>query len=103
MNLYTYVGGNPVSNIDPLGLETCVLVTQGLLGVGTHAALYTSHGSNGGPALYDPSGNYHMQSGNNDPVNSDIEQTSGTDHGFQRQLEHTYDIAYHSDSIGVPP
>lgn len=57
ISTYGYVGANPVVQIDPSGLVTVVIITTDH-GVGSHAALYTSRGDAGGPALYDPAGNY---------------------------------------------
>lgn len=59
-----YVGGNPLWAIDPWGLETCVLVTRGIGGLGTHTALYMSgvrrneSDKRSTPVLYDPAGSY---------------------------------------------
>lgn len=69
--IYAYVGGNPVSYVDPFGLETCLLTTVGPGGVRDHAAVYTSRGDGaGGPALYDPAGAYSSanQAGSGDLV-----------------------------------
>jgi hypothetical protein len=55
---------------DPMGLETCVLVTRMTGGIADHAALYMSRGSDrGGPAIYDPSGSYARAM---DPHNGDM-------------------------------
>ncbi len=55
-NLYQYAGGNPISLVDPLGLETCLLTTVGPVGIRDHASIYTSRGDGGGAAIYDPAG-----------------------------------------------
>lgn len=57
-----YVGGNPLNRIDPLGLETTVVINYNTPLIGTHAGLYVGHGvldgQPAGPEIYDPSGSY---------------------------------------------
>ncbi len=69
-NLYQYAGGNPISLIDPLGLETCLLTTVGPVGIRDHASIYTSRGDGGGAAIYDPAGGFSRvnQAGTGDVV-----------------------------------
>ncbi|RUL65784.1 RHS repeat protein [Dyella dinghuensis] len=54
---YAYAGSDPLSHIDPFGLATTIIVTYDG-GIGTHAALYTDHGFENGPFIYDPAGAY---------------------------------------------
>jgi len=63
-NTYGYAGGNPVNSIDSLGLETCLLTTVAFFGIRDHAAICTSHGGpSGGPAIYDPAGDFASANG----------------------------------------
>jgi rfaE bifunctional protein nucleotidyltransferase chain/domain len=60
MNLYAFVGNNPVNWVDPLGLKTIVIITTdyflNLVPYGSHAAVYIDN--NGNPIIYDPAGSY---------------------------------------------
>lgn len=56
-NTYGYAEQNPLTGVDPLGLETCVVVTTNSWGIRNHSALYMSQGD-GAPFLFDPSGAY---------------------------------------------
>lgn len=64
VSTYAYVGGNPVTGIDSLGLETCVVVTTTSSGIRDHSGLYMSRGGSGGsPFLFDPAGSYARSHG----------------------------------------
>jgi len=59
-NFYQYVLNDPLNSIDPLGLDTTVIIIYdtGVGGItyGSHAALLIDNGGN--PILYDPAGMY---------------------------------------------
>jgi RHS repeat-associated protein len=58
INTYGYGVGNPLSNIDSVGLDT-TLVTTYDYGFGSHSAMYISRGSTS--FLYDPAGSFDPQ------------------------------------------
>jgi RHS repeat-associated protein len=91
LSTYTYVAGDPLLYVDPMGLETCVLVTRMTGGFADHAALYFSRGSDsGGPAIYDPAGSYARSL---DPGNGDMITGKAADMGkfaeFYKRLDGT--------------
>lgn len=64
LNTYSYALQNPMSYVDPFGLETCILITRNSLGFGNHAALFTDGSANtDGPFLFDPGGSYGQDNG----------------------------------------
>lgn len=62
---YSYARANPISNADPLGLKTTVVITYDGA-IGSHAALYVTNGLYNEPMLYDPAGGRY---GNNERFN----------------------------------
>ncbi|CBL45588.1 Rhs family protein [gamma proteobacterium HdN1] len=63
VSTYGYGLGNPMLYVDPLGLETCLLITRTSWGFGTHSALWASNGMYGQQWMYDPSGSYNKEHG----------------------------------------
>lgn len=61
ISTYAYVDGNPMTRIDPFGLDTYVVVTFDL-GIGSHSALFISRPGTQ-PFLYDPAGSYTSPAG----------------------------------------
>ncbi len=60
-NFYQYVFNDPLNSIDPLGLDTTVIIVYDKVGgitLGTHAALLVDNDGRGNPILYDPAGDY---------------------------------------------
>ena len=55
--MYAYVRSNSIRYVDPTGLATTVIITYDY-GIGSHAAVYTDHGFENGPFIYDPAGSY---------------------------------------------
>lgn len=90
LNTYSYVKNNPISFVDLLGTETCVLVTYNSFGVGNHAALLmTQGGDKGAPFLFDPAGSYAASNG------------GGSGDFLEGKKANFSDFAkYHSDKFG---
>jgi RHS repeat-associated protein len=63
INLYAYVGNNPVNAVDSSGKRTTIITVYdnipGLGWTGTHTAIYVDSG-NGNRVLYDPAGSYQI-------------------------------------------
>ena len=61
-NFYQYVLNDPLNSIDPLGLNTTVIIIydKGIGGItyGSHAAVLIDNDGQGNPILYDPAGSY---------------------------------------------
>lgn len=53
---YGYAGGNPVSYIDPFGLETTIVINNNGAVIGTHAGMVVGSGKDA--VLYDSGGDY---------------------------------------------
>ena len=70
-NLYGYVLGDPVNWVDPLGLETVVIINNNNMITGTHAGVVIGSGNDA--MLYDPGGSYR----NNEKGSGDV--LGGTD------------------------
>lgn len=61
LSTYSYVGANPLSAVDPLGLATYLITTYDVIaGVryGSHSATYIDGEHGEAPFLYDPSGSF---------------------------------------------
>jgi hypothetical protein len=56
-NPYQHARANPLSFLDPLGLDTTFVITRNY-GIGSHAAVHVDNGGDGEGFLYDPGGSY---------------------------------------------